>query len=328
VPAGSTISSNGTVLGPNGNPVLGSDGKPLTVPPGSSVVPGTGSSSANPLLSALPSNSPFQVPAGSSIGPNGTVLGPNGNPVLGANGPVTLPAGSSISPSGAVIGPNGQPLPSSFLVSPGGAPPMPALPQPSVPTVSSGPLAPSLGALTTGTGALNPGVSTTGPVGLNPVNGVTGGVLSTSSGVTGTAVGSGSQLPPSPVVPGGTTGISPGAVAASSPVAGPASTATPGGPGMPFMPPMGGMGGMGGGAQPEGQGQRNTWLVEDDEVWGTDSEALPGVIGRRRRTPSRKAVSGVAFPNSSAESPYGAEPLYDTEPHKEGTDEFTIPGTA
>ncbi|WP_261562287.1 hypothetical protein, partial [Frankia tisae] len=48
--------------------------------------------------------------------------------------------------------------------------------------------------------------------------------------------------------------------------------------GMPFMP----MGGMGGGP---GQGQskerqRNTWLTEDEEVWGTDPECAPAVVGR------------------------------------------------
>jgi hypothetical protein len=53
-------------------------------------------------------------------------------------------------------------------------------------------------------------------------------------------------------------------------------TATSGGE--PMMPPMGGMGGAGaGGGQDR---QRTTWLAEDEEVWGTDSEAVSGVIGR------------------------------------------------
>nr|MDT0664133.1 hypothetical protein [Micromonospora sp. DSM 115978] len=52
--------------------------------------------------------------------------------------------------------------------------------------------------------------------------------------------------------------------------------------GMPYMPmPMGGMGG----APGMGQGgsrdrQRNTWLTEDEEVWGTDPDCSPAVIGR------------------------------------------------
>jgi hypothetical protein len=46
----------------------------------------------------------------------------------------------------------------------------------------------------------------------------------------------------------------------------------------PYMPPM--MGGMG---QRDGQSkerQRSTWLTEDEEVWGTDPEVSPAVIGR------------------------------------------------
>ncbi|MCL9796328.1 hypothetical protein MXD58_018895, partial [Frankia sp. AgKG'84/4] len=51
------------------------------------------------------------------------------------------------------------------------------------------------------------------------------------------------------------------------------------GSGMPFMP----MGGMGAGQAGQGQSrerQRNTWLTEDEEVWGTDPECAPAVIGR------------------------------------------------
>jgi hypothetical protein len=54
-----------------------------------------------------------------------------------------------------------------------------------------------------------------------------------------------------------------------------------GGGGMPYMP-MGGMGGMGGsGSSPEGKDrERQTWLVEDDDIWGTDPEVGAAVIGR------------------------------------------------
>ncbi|MCK9904846.1 hypothetical protein MXD63_33055 [Frankia sp. Cpl3] len=52
--------------------------------------------------------------------------------------------------------------------------------------------------------------------------------------------------------------------------------------GMPFMPmPMGGgMGGAGAGAGQSRERQRTTWLTEDEEVWGTDPECAPAVIGR------------------------------------------------
>lgn len=46
------------------------------------------------------------------------------------------------------------------------------------------------------------------------------------------------------------------------------------------MPPMG-MGGAPGGAGGNGNDrQRNVWLSEDEEVWGTEPEAGTGVIGR------------------------------------------------
>ncbi|MFJ1829586.1 WXG100 family type VII secretion target, partial [Streptomyces sp. NPDC088178] len=50
--------------------------------------------------------------------------------------------------------------------------------------------------------------------------------------------------------------------------------------GTPMVPPMSG-GGMGG-AQGGGGGdrQRQTWLDEDEGVWGTDEGTAPGVIGR------------------------------------------------
>ncbi len=52
--------------------------------------------------------------------------------------------------------------------------------------------------------------------------------------------------------------------------------------GMPFMPMGGGgMGGMGGpGAGGDKERERTTWLVEDEEVWGTDPDMAPSVIGR------------------------------------------------
>lgn len=57
------------------------------------------------------------------------------------------------------------------------------------------------------------------------------------------------------------------------------SVATTGGSGMPPMMPGGAMGaGAGQGANQERQ--RTTWLAEDEEVWGTGTSAVDGVIGR------------------------------------------------
>ncbi|MEU3598520.1 AAWKG family protein [Streptomyces sp. NPDC006798] len=49
----------------------------------------------------------------------------------------------------------------------------------------------------------------------------------------------------------------------------------------PMMPPMGGMGGMGGGQGGQNdERERQTWISEDEEVWGTDEGGVAGVIGR------------------------------------------------
>jgi hypothetical protein len=49
--------------------------------------------------------------------------------------------------------------------------------------------------------------------------------------------------------------------------------------GMPYMP-MGGMGGLGGAPGQGRERQRNTWLTEEEKVWGTDPECAPAVVGR------------------------------------------------
>ncbi|GAA3677722.1 hypothetical protein GCM10022267_75690 [Lentzea roselyniae] len=48
---------------------------------------------------------------------------------------------------------------------------------------------------------------------------------------------------------------------------------------MPFMPPMGGMGAPTGNNNQQQERERQTWLSEDEEVWGTNSGAGVGVIG-------------------------------------------------
>jgi gas vesicle protein len=49
-------------------------------------------------------------PSGSTVGPNGVVLGPDGRPITGPDGrPVTVPLGSGIRDQGQLLGPNGNP---------------------------------------------------------------------------------------------------------------------------------------------------------------------------------------------------------------------------
>lgn len=83
----------------------------------------------------------------------------------------------------------------------------------------------------------------------------------------GGGTGSGSPLAVTNAITG--TGI--GTVAAAS--------GTRGLAGVPMMPPMAGMG-AGAGGRGEEDRERGTWLEEDPDVWGTDPNAPPAVIGR------------------------------------------------
>jgi hypothetical protein len=49
---------------------------------------------------------------------------------------------------------------------------------------------------------------------------------------------------------------------------------------VPFFPPMAGGGGAGVGQQQQQERERTTWLSEDEDVWGTDPQIGPAVLGR------------------------------------------------
>ncbi|WP_161684386.1 hypothetical protein [Micromonospora rubida] len=120
---------------------------------------------------------------------------------------------------------------------------------------------PTIPGLVVGTGGLSsvPGVSGT-PGGLSQAG------LGLAPGGAGTAgIGKGVGGVPGAV---GNTGLPGGSNAAAQM-----------GGGMPFMPGM--MGGPGMGGNQDRERQRNTWLKEDERVWGTDPECAPAVIGRR-----------------------------------------------
>jgi len=114
-----------------------------------------------------------------------------------------------------------------------------------------------------GPGAVSSGLTRVGGPGAaggQPGNGLPG------SGLPGTGLAGLEGLP-------GTAG-SPGA-------GGGTSGDSQGGAGVPFFPPMmGGAGGMGGPGEKPQERERQTWLSEDEAVWGTHVDAGSGVIGR------------------------------------------------
>jgi hypothetical protein len=70
--------------------------------------------------------------------------------------------------------------------------------------------------------------------------------------------------------------------------------------GMPFMPPMGGMGGNG---RDKKERERQTWLSEDEKVWGTDALAGTGVIGRPDEGDEEFDVEELAVPTRPVRTP-------------------------
>ena len=90
---------------------------------------------------------------------------------------------------------------------------------------------------------------------------------------------------------GGTSGLAGGGatLAASAPAASAAgTTALPaagtqatssGSNAVPFFPPMAGQGGMAGAGQQQ-ERERSTWLSADEEIWGTEPDVGPQVLGR------------------------------------------------
>jgi hypothetical protein len=249
VPPGTTVGKNGELFGPDGRPVLGADGKPIYAPKGSK--PARSQDLANVSTGHVVDAT---VPEGSTIGADGVVRGPGGKTVLDANGnPVHVPKGTTIGKDGTIIGPDGKPVPEQTQLLDNEEHAMlhpELLPRPKTASAVGGDLSgfPAISA-----GGASPG---------------------------GTAVG----LSPRAAQNGGR--LTPEQLAAQEAAAGESAaeqaqllgrqTATSGGE--PMMPPMGGMGGAGaGGGQDR---QRTTWLAEDEEVWGTDSEAVSGVIGR------------------------------------------------
>ncbi|MGW3635124.1 hypothetical protein ACWD7F_34145 [Streptomyces sp. NPDC005122] len=284
----STISggNQGTpILDSKGNPVMGPDGKPLTLPPGGYIGAGgqlfgadgkpvmiNGKSVNAPKGSrAAPSDTPnggnAMVPPDSTIGKDGTVTDLQGHTVLDANGnPVVLAKGDKIAADGTVLSPDGKPVSASAQqlaneqarINTQGTLQRPTT---SFSEIGNGPGL--LGATGIGGGSLGVGDA--------------GRLIGTSRGMSPAALANGGVLPEGAAAEAGKTAAE---MAAAEPEMAGQGVSTMSEP--PMIPPMGGMG-MGGGlggAQAEKDRQRTTWLAEDEEVWGTESGTISGVIGR------------------------------------------------
>jgi hypothetical protein len=122
------------------------------------------------------------------------------------------------------------------------------------------------------------GLPTSGLTGVGGA-GDTGGLA--GSGLPGSGL-PGSGLPGSGLPGSGLAGL--GGPAGGGPAGAGATGAagdSKGGGGVPFFPPMMGGAGAGAGAGEKPQErERQTWLSEDEDVWGTEVDAGSGVIGR------------------------------------------------
>ncbi|MFF8716491.1 hypothetical protein ACF07T_34430 [Streptomyces sp. NPDC015184] len=285
VPAGSRIDpKTGAVTDAKGKPVLGADGKPLVVPPGSTI--GSGGrivppATTGPKQPTLPNGSTtgdltrgfrvdaegnVLVPKGTKVDAQGNLIGPDGKPLTNIyGGKLTVPPGSRVNPDGTLTDPQGKHITESSNNLRTRTPRTveELLNGQRRPSTTSGDL---FGGSKSTTDAVRKLVDSNGNAIREPVSMVSG--LSNRARA---ALG----LPPVPTV---TTAVNSGVPTQSLGALG-RTVQTTGTGGTPFMPPMG----MGGGAPGGGSGadrQRNVWLSEDEEVWGTESGTGTGVIGR------------------------------------------------
>jgi hypothetical protein len=238
--------------GSGGEPLPGSGGEPLPGLPGGVPVDGgvdvNGDGKADLPAFTLPGDS---IPAGREIPPpipppDGTVF------PLDENGKV-VPGGAILPGAGGLLPPDGLPPP--------GGPGARAIPQFVRPSGAVNSAAGSSPFVRTPGGGLG-GVDEFGNLRPPKAGGVPG-----EEAPFGRVGAAGKAVPGGPV----SGGVLPAGLAAGA--------YPPGMGGM--MPPMGGMGGMGMGGQPHGGDRdRQTWLLEDDEVWSDSAEVAPNVLGR------------------------------------------------
>ncbi|MFE6054951.1 hypothetical protein ACFQ6N_29730 [Kitasatospora sp. NPDC056446] len=315
LPPGGYIGKDGQVYDANGQKVMGKDGKPVIVPPGSDIPPGTGGGIYG-QNAKVPKGSRIRED-GTVIGPDDKeVLDRDGNPVVLPKGASIAGDGTLLDSTGRPISDISQrytdrqhaidQLVGSGGSGGGGGGGGGGIRPPSTGTDWKLDLGSSFGDHGGGTDWLSGSGSGSGSGSLPSYASLLGGAGGSGSGLSSGGgsgpklIGSGGGMSPQAIENSG--GLGPGgktaaALSAESAAAEKAATqkaaalaaeeaaamrgrsvSTSGG-GMPMMPPMGG--GMGGGmGQGEKDRQRTTWLAEDEEVWGTDTGAVGGVIGR------------------------------------------------
>ncbi|WPW31897.1 hypothetical protein P6B95_33905 [Streptomyces atratus] len=291
VPAGSRIDpKTGAVTDSKGKPVLGANGKPLIVPPGSTIGPGgkiISPTTGGPKPPTLPGGSTsgdltrgFGVDAeGNVIVPKGTKVDAQGN-LIGADGKsltnmyggkLTVPPGSRINADGTISDPQGKHITESSnnlkIRNPKTLDEL--LNGQRRPYTSSGSSGDLFGGSKGASENLRRMVDSNGNAIREPSS-----VVSGLSNRARAAMG----LPANPAVPPTQGNVSTQSLGALGRGGAGGGTGT----GTPFMPPMGmgGGGGAPGGGGNGGDRQRNVWLSEDEEVWGTEPDAGTGVIGR------------------------------------------------
>ncbi|MEV4615648.1 hypothetical protein AB0K43_24105 [Kitasatospora sp. NPDC049258] len=278
---GGTSGPGSTVYDRNGKPVFDANGNPVVVPPGGHIDPVTHQvigadgkpvldKNGNPITvpDGASTDTPgryLQVPPGSHIGDNGHVIGPDGKDVLDRNGnPIVVDSGYTIGPDGTIRDDQGNPVSESTQLLADQRHAYDATRDSLFGGDSPNPFAGGGGGLGFGLGL--------GPSGSSAIGGANG--LSTRSLANG-----GDPSAAAKAAAERAAAAEQEALAAAERQALTGSKVNTTG-GSPMMPPMGAGAGAGAGNPNEKDKQRTTWLAEEEEVWGTETTAVSGVIGR------------------------------------------------
>ncbi|MFE6745473.1 hypothetical protein ACFVGM_06425 [Kitasatospora purpeofusca] len=239
----------GTWTGGIGSGIGGSGGRNVVVPPGSRITEEgqVVDSEGRPVLDSR--GNPMVVGRDYSISPDGTLLDGRGTPVPESRQIIDDLGRSYLDTGDDLLAPNDFGLGASGFGGSG--------------LLGSGGLG-SSGSLISGPGGISPITSTA--AGTSARGYATGG---DPSGLKAASEAANERL--------AAERAARAAAAEQSALTG-RQVATTGGSGMPMMPPGAGAGAGAGGNEKDRQ--RTTWLAEDEEVWGTESGAVEGVIGR------------------------------------------------